>query len=818
MKKHLLTLIAMLAFTFASSAQSLSSLTWAQVCSGKMGDAWYGSDEAKKVANNLISMQKQNGGWMKNDQFHQLTTAEINARKAYDSNLGIYAHSCFDNYATTQEMRFLVRVYNATKEQKYLTSFKKALDCIITAGNGKKGGWGQYWPNSGNGSYQDYITFNDDLMTNIMKILQDVYENKGSFEGLVDEATRTKCKTAFDKALQCVLNCQVDDNGVKAAWCAQHDPADFLPAEGRPHEEPSVSAYESATLLSYLMTLQDPSDELKQCIKSAVVWLHNHKYKTNAYIQDVKDSKGNTIDRKIAAKAGSNVWGRFIQIGGESGQKVYQKFWNKLKQRNKKRAHHVTGYEYYEWEILEESYDPTKEYQPIFSVYSDAYPELYYRHLYSYEDTPDKTDKHGQTVITSLPADNRKSYQYLGSWPDKIINTEYPTWCAKYGIDPGISKGGEQQEEPQHSENLWKVTADEIADGAVVYSNEFADVKAVNNTITPTESSKNIAGEAFPANLNLRVTDAPTAANVNGTAFENAVALVVVAKKNADVKLYYKVGVAKAIACYDQNTGESVAIKQVADNPDATDYFFAAGTYQFLAGHTYTIYSRGGTVNLYGVAVDEGSYEAAKSKIYPNTGAEVQDGFSTMTYPDGTRIALLNAAKSWSAASGVLIDGMQYSTSKVSNGAQNKFYAPEGLYVVGVKIHSYVNKDARTDRPAYWKEINGTTYSLDGQPIVIEGQAPIPTVQTTEMASFKDGNNPDVYSYTLPGVKEFTFTNTGEQACFVLEITYGDPTAVSAVKGNANGTVNIVKKFTKNGIVIEKANGTIYNVAGAQMK
>lgn len=444
MKKLLLTLFALLAMTVASNAQSLSSLTWAQVCQGKMGDAWYGTDEAKKVADILLSVQKSNGGWMKNDQFHKLTAAELAARKAYDSNDGIYAHSCFDNYATTQEMRFLVRVYKATKEQKYLDSFKKAVNLIITAGNGKKGGWGQYWPNSGNGSYQDYITFNDDLMTNIMKMLQDVYENKGDFEGLVDEATRTKCKTAFDKALQCVLNCQIDDNGVKAAWCAQHDPTDFLPTEGRPHEEPSVSAYESATLLSYLMSLPEPSDDLKACIKSAVLWLKDHKYKTNAYIEDVKDSKGNVVDRRISSKSGSNVWGRFIQIGGESGKKVYDKFYKKLKDRNKKRAHHVTGYEYYEWEILEESYDPTKEYQPIFSVYTDKYPELFYRHLYSYEDTPNKTDKHGQEVITSLPAENRKSYQYLGSWPDKIINVEYPAWCRMNNVDSGITGGGEE--------------------------------------------------------------------------------------------------------------------------------------------------------------------------------------------------------------------------------------------------------------------------------------------------------------------------------------------------------------------------------------
>ena len=428
--KKIFTLAILLMTFMAMNAQSYKDLKWSEICSGKMGTEWYGSAEAISVADTLVSVQKTNGGWMKNDQFHKLSTSELTARQKLSGDNGRNIHSCFDNYATTQEMRFLAKVYQQTHQQRFLDAFKRALDLIFESGNSLKGGWAQYWPlSSDKFSYQNYITFNDDLMLNMMRILQDISEQKGDFAGLVDDATREKCKAQWDKAIECVINCQIDDNGVKAAWCAQHDAADFLPTEGRPHEMPTVSGYESANLLYYLMSINKPSEEIQQSITAAVEWLKSHKYKENATVEDYTNAKGEA-DRHIVEKQGTNLWGRFIQIGGESGKKIYQKFYNKLKARGKSRAHHLTGYSYPECDILEASYDETKAYQPIFAIYSNDYPELFYRHLYNYDDTPDATDKYGQTVATSLMAQNRRSYQYLGSWCDGVIKT-YETWKAK---------------------------------------------------------------------------------------------------------------------------------------------------------------------------------------------------------------------------------------------------------------------------------------------------------------------------------------------------------------------------------------------------
>ena len=429
MKKITFALTMLLSLCLGVNAATLSSLTWANVCAGGMGASWYSTEEAQTVADIVLDVQKNNGGWMKNDQLHNLTDAEYNALVGAKSG-----HSCLDNVATTQEMRFLAKVYQGCKVEKYRESFVKALNMILSA-QMQVGGWGQYWPRSGGDSYQDYITFNDDLTVNALKMLRDVYSNSGDFLDIVDEATRNKCKDAFDRGIQCIIRCQVDDNGTPAAWCAQHDTVDYLPTEGRPHELPSISGYESANLLSFLMTVENPSAELQNAINTAVEWLNNHKYMDNAKVEDFTNNN-NEADRRVVSATNSAVWGRFIQIGGESGAAIYNKLFNKLKTRNKTRSYWQNGisYSYTEYEIAKNSYNAAKEYQPIYAIYDDTYPHMYYRFLYSYEDADSIVDWKGCKVPTSLNALRRTKYQFLGSWCYKVINSEYPVWKQKIDI------------------------------------------------------------------------------------------------------------------------------------------------------------------------------------------------------------------------------------------------------------------------------------------------------------------------------------------------------------------------------------------------
>lgn len=404
------------------TAQNLASMSWSDVCNGKMGDEWYGSGEAMEIANIVLYVQKANGGWMKNDQIHQLTNAEQDALHNKRNE-----HSCLDNTATTQEMRFLAKVWQKTQVEEYQEAFLRALNMIFQAEKGC-GGWSQYWPLSGGGSYQDYITFNDDLITNVMKILREIADNKGDFKDITTEAARERCRRAFDKGIELIIRCQVDDNGTPAAWCAQHDTTTLLPAEGRPHELPSISGYESANLLSFLMSIDKPSAELQQTIHTAIAWLDAHKIPGKA-VEDFTNAQGER-DRRVIDKSGSAIWGRFIQLGGETGAATYQAFFNKLQRRGKNRSYTTGGktYTYSEYEIATTSYNPEMAYQPIFAIYDDQLQHLYYRFLYHFEDTDPVVDSKGLEIVTSLNALRRRSYQFLGSWCLGTIQTEYPAW------------------------------------------------------------------------------------------------------------------------------------------------------------------------------------------------------------------------------------------------------------------------------------------------------------------------------------------------------------------------------------------------------
>lgn len=136
---------------------------------------------------------------------------------------------------------------------------------------------------------------------------------------------------------------------------------------------------------------------------------------------------------------------------------------------------------------------------------------------------------------------------------------------------------------------------------------------------------------------------------------------------------------------------------------------------------------------------------------------------------------------------------------KTSNGAQNTFYCPEGKVATGVTFISYVNKNPIA-RTSYWKEVAGVNYD--------ESTA-------TLMKSALDAENPDVISFSLPNLSQFTFTNTGEQPCFMLEVTMTDATSVKGVQtvGGAAVTTNV---YSINGrLLIKNATDADINALGS---
>jgi PelA/Pel-15E family pectate lyase len=258
----------------AASNSSYLQLPWKTVAT-RMPDDWYGSDTAKQVAGNVLFCQQEIGGWAKNKPYHHpLTDA---ARAAVEkSRAGVGA--TIDNGSTTTEMKFLVKMYNHTKEARYYEAFEKGLNYLLQA-QYPNGGWPQYYPfRKGSTAYASHITYNDYAMVNVLLLLRDVAEGKPYYAQLpVTADLKAKAKAAYEKGIECILQTQIKVAGKPTVWCAQHDEATLLPAKARAYELPSFSGSESIGIVRLLMDIKNPSAPVIASVKYAMEWLEQHQ-------------------------------------------------------------------------------------------------------------------------------------------------------------------------------------------------------------------------------------------------------------------------------------------------------------------------------------------------------------------------------------------------------------------------------------------------------------------------------------------------------------------------------------------------------------
>jgi PelA/Pel-15E family pectate lyase len=131
------------------------------------------------------------------------------------------------------------------------------------------GGWPQYFPLEDD--YSRRITFNDGAYIGVMKMLKDILDNK-PYYSFIGPGLRDKVKVAYDKGIDCILKCQIKENGQLTSWCQQHNEIDFSPAWARTFEPPSICNGEGAGVVLFLMSIDNPGKEIINAIQSAVKW------------------------------------------------------------------------------------------------------------------------------------------------------------------------------------------------------------------------------------------------------------------------------------------------------------------------------------------------------------------------------------------------------------------------------------------------------------------------------------------------------------------------------------------------------------------
>lgn len=324
-------------------------------------------------------------------------------------------------------------------------------------------------------------------------------------------------------------------------------------------------------------------------------------------------------------------------------------------------------------------------------------------------------------------------------------------------------------------------------------------------------------GKTFSTYMQVRVDAAPTATSLTGTEKSGSTPLVITAKKNVDLTVYYRRQQVEGSSV--ENDGKDLKLVDQAATGTLikgssfdvyeidADYSNIIRVFKLEEGKTYTLWCRGTTGRLYGIDYQEGT---GTDPVDPGTVADgtyfisynvepslsnvTLDGWTNTgtknnvaTWENGFSIMIMRSDKDMSSSSNITIGGSKYKSIKVSNGAQNTLTLPEGKVAKGITFYSYVNNDEAGWENSYWKEVAGVTY------------------EASTMASSKDGENPDVREFSFNGdqLNKITFTNSGKQLCYVIKVDIEKGDVITGIKNVKSEAIDL--------------NAPAYNLAGQKV-
>jgi PelA/Pel-15E family pectate lyase len=265
--------------------------------------AWYGSPEARQVADVIVSFQTPAGGWGKN-----VRRSGAPRQRGQSYVIGTRYVGTIDNGATATELRFLARVQArlpGAAGQVYRDAFEKGVRYLLGS-QYPNGGFPQVYPLQG--GYSDAITFNDDALVHALELLSTVAARQGDYD-FVPEALAAQAGAASERAVRMLLAAQVVAGGVRTGWGQQHDALTLAPAGARNYEPASLASHESGSVLLFLMRLPQPSAEVVAAVHAGAAWLRR------AALHDVVWTHKSPEGRHLEPKPGAApIWARYYDM------------------------------------------------------------------------------------------------------------------------------------------------------------------------------------------------------------------------------------------------------------------------------------------------------------------------------------------------------------------------------------------------------------------------------------------------------------------------------------------------------------------------
>jgi hypothetical protein len=215
-----------------------------------------------------------------------------------------------DNRTTYTHTEYLAGAYERTKDLRFHAAVFRGLDYMLRAQD-PSGGWPHSYPDRQ--SYHPHITFLDDVTIGTLTTLSKAAKGKEPF-GFLDATWRARCQQAVELG-----------NGT------------LRPTRGRSYELPSLVSGESVAVVRYLMSIDQPSPEVRAAVEGAVAWfrrsaIHGLRIKAVQLKAKRGSRKPPGVDRvAVEDPTAPPIWARYYEIetnrpfmANRTGKKVYR--------------------------------------------------------------------------------------------------------------------------------------------------------------------------------------------------------------------------------------------------------------------------------------------------------------------------------------------------------------------------------------------------------------------------------------------------------------------------------------------------------------
>ncbi len=263
------------------------------------------------VAERMLQAQTASGGWPKHlaGKAVDYATPFDDAARAVLAQTDRADDATIDNDATTREITHLAAAWRAHGDTRYRDAAVRGVDYLLAA-QYPHGGWPQFHPDRAH--YRGQVTFNDDAMTQVVDLLQDVAEGRGDVAALTPLRGEAAAG-AVTRAIALILDLQVRIDGVPTVWAAQYDEVTLVPATARSYELPSLASAESVSIVRLLMRQPTPSPRVIAAVEHAAAWFAAHGI-ADTGVERLGTPGQRPTDVRLVPRAGETVWARFYDL------------------------------------------------------------------------------------------------------------------------------------------------------------------------------------------------------------------------------------------------------------------------------------------------------------------------------------------------------------------------------------------------------------------------------------------------------------------------------------------------------------------------